>query len=95
MAFTDVAEMAGDADLRQRIYACAANQGIDNVVMWVDQWVWQIVGADDAWVQAWSAAALATSGTLDTPRRGWDAAVISDAMILARVRAVREDKGAI
>ena len=90
MAYTDVAEMAGDDDLRQRLYACVAQLGLDNGAMFVDRWVWQVVAQDPAWAGAWAAAALA-----GVTRRGWDASVITDDMIWDRVRAVQDTKGNI
>lgn len=101
MAYTDIAEMAADDDLRQRLYACVASLGWDNGAMWVDRWVWQIVAGDGSWTEAWASAAVAEQtpaepDATDAPvRRGWDAAVITDQQILERVRAVKDDKGDI
>lgn len=103
MAYTDVSEMAADPDLRQRIYACAASRSMDNAAMWVDRWAWVIVATDPAWVTAWAAAEWAESVTIGQDgsetrspvRRGWDSLVISDAMILERVRSVLDMKGPV
>ena len=96
MAYTDVSEMAADMDLRQRLYACIATLGWSNGEMWIDRWAWQIVATDPSWANSWASAAAMPVAEGETPiRRGWDAGVITDEMILERVRAVKDEKGDI
>jgi hypothetical protein len=90
VAYTDIAEMAADDDLRQRLYACVASLNIPNGAMWVDRYAWRLVASDPTWADRWALA-----GQNVVARRGWDASVISDEMILGRVRSVQEDKGDI
>lgn len=90
MAYSDVAEMAADDDLRQRLYGCLATLGWPNGLIWVDRWSWRIVAGNPGWANAWASA-----GASGIQRRGWDPGVITDDMILARVFEVRDEKGDI
>jgi hypothetical protein len=75
MSYFDIADMAQNQDLQDRIYACAAQEHLDSVN------VLRICAAP-GWDAAWSSAI--TSG-VENPGR--DPGVISDEMILSSVQA--------
>lgn len=85
MSFADIADMATNSDLRERIAACAATQVIapDSPVQWAMTRQWAIA-ASPGWSEAWNYAV--TVGLNLEP--GKDPAVITDAMILAAVQAI-------
>jgi hypothetical protein len=83
MSYTDIADMAGNGDLRERIAACAAIEGVTDPHprQWADQNQWEVVAKSD-WEAAWQYAREV--GTIE--RLGRDEGVINDGMILAAVQ---------
>lgn len=84
MSYNTIASMKSDPDLRRRIVACAAMEGQGAPDQWTDLSIWKIVANQE--MEAAYASALAAPGPLPA---GADEGVITDAMILARVQAVR------
>lgn len=84
MSYATQSLMAKDADLHDRIAACAATQpGITiQPLAWADQNQWHLSGTA-GWGDAYAAAITAAN-----PRPGWDDTVITDAMILAAVQGL-------
>ena len=82
MTYSDIAAMARDNSLRDRIAACAATEGVvdQHPTTWADTYQWQIV-ASPGWGEAWASA---TASGVTSP--GSDAGVITDQMILAAVQ---------
>lgn len=82
MAYIDIAAMARDNSLRDRIAACAATEGVidPHPTTWADQHQWRIA-ASPGWDAAW---AHATASEVTSP--GSDAGVITDQMILSAVQ---------
>lgn len=81
MSYATIATIAQDRDIRLRCIACAATQpGVDLPAPKVDNAIWRLA-ASPGWSESYESA-LASS----VERPGWDAAVISDAMILAAVQ---------
>lgn len=87
MGYYETALMAADEDLNLRITACASLERIPAPELFVLQRKWEVVGRTD-WAEAYSYAVAK-----QTPNPGRDAAVITDAMILASVQAVRKTTG--
>lgn len=82
MTYSDIAAMARDNSLRDRIAACAATEGVidPHPTTWADQHQWQIA-ASPGWGDAW---AHATASEVTSP--GSNEGVITDQMILAAVQ---------
>ncbi|MFN3600499.1 MAG: hypothetical protein ACK4UY_03815 [Dietzia sp.] len=89
MSYTDVARMAGDGHLRERIAACAATEGVTSPhpTKWADDHQWQLAGTP-GWGDAYTYALLQNN---EAPGR--DESVISDGMILSAVQTLRADLG--
>lgn len=89
MAYSDIADMAINGDLRSRIAACAASEGIKapHPTAWTDQHQWQLAAAP-GWSEAWQYAREVG----EIQRLGHDAGVIDDGMILAAVNAILNPK---
>lgn len=85
MAYIDVSDMASNGDLRQRIAACAATEGViaPHPTAWADAHLWQLA-AEPGWAEAWQHAR--EDGVIE--RLGKDEGVINDRMILAAVQAI-------
>jgi hypothetical protein len=83
MSFTSIAQMAGDAFLRERITACAAVEGERDPAAWAATNSWA-VAAQPGWAAKWDSAVAA--GNVNPGR---DPAVITDADITAGVQAVQ------
>lgn len=83
MAYIDVADMAANGHLRERIAACAVTEGVRDMHprAWADQNQWWLA-ASPGWSEAWEYARAA-----ENPNPGRDEGVISDGMILAAVQA--------
>lgn len=81
MSYNAISAMAHDGELRNRVVACAAQEGVTYPSMWADQYIWNVVSPTD-WTQAYKYA-------LDSGNQkpGYDEAVITDGMILASVQA--------
>lgn len=84
MSYTAIAQAAQDADLRQRIAACFAQEtdGPEQPEALAGLHAWRIA-ASPGWGEAYASALAAGKD-----RPGSDPAVITDAQILAAVQAV-------
>lgn len=84
MAYIDVADMAANGHLRERIAACAVTEGVRDMHprAWADAHQWWLAGSP-GWAAAWQYAREVGEIT----ELGRDEGVISDGMILAAVQA--------
>lgn len=82
MAYEDVSKLAHDGNLRERLIAAAALEGIADPEQWVDAHRWEIA-AQPGWATAYASAVAAF---IDMP--GLRPGVIEDAMILSAVQAL-------
>lgn len=83
MTYNDIADLQADNDIRKRLTACAALEGVIGPWGWVDARMW-VFAAQPGWGDAFGYAVAA-----ENPRPGRDDSVITDAMILAAVQGVR------
>lgn len=83
--YNAIASMAGNMALRDRIAACAAEEGKPDPVVWAQEHMWAIV-ASPGWADAWKYA-RDTYNVNQNPNTGARTDVIDDAMILAAVQA--------
>jgi hypothetical protein len=74
------ADIVNSASLRQRVTACAAQEGAPNPPQWVNANIWTLPAAD--WRAAWASMEAAEPGA----DHGANEAGITDAMILAVVQ---------
>lgn len=81
MSYTDIANMHDSPSLRRRLVACAAQETKPVPQNWVETRLWQIVGKDYAWGEAWAYAV-----GIGIPDPGADQGVIPDAMILSVIQ---------
>ena len=97
-AYLAIAQIAGDLNMRQRLYAATTQQDHLGSVMvapnptgWVDNnsYLW---ASSPGWGAAWDSALAAHPGEPDY-EPGADAAVITDAMILSTVQALAPPSG--
>lgn len=82
MSYWDQADLADDSDLRRRVTACAATEGVPDPDGWVYQNRWAL-SAQPGWVELYASA-----GTSGTGSAGRDPSVITDEMILSSVQAL-------
>lgn len=82
MAYEDVSKLAHDGNLRERLIAAAALEGIADPEQWVDGKRWDFA-AQPGWADAYASA---IASFIDMP--GLRAGVISDAQILSAVQAL-------
>ncbi len=82
MAYEDVSKLAHDGNLRERLIAAAAMEGIADPEQWVDGKRWDFA-AQPGWADAYASA---IASFIDMP--GLRAGVISDAQILSAVQAL-------
>ena len=82
MAYWDVAQIASDVDLGQRVTAAAAQEGRGDPPGWTAQHVWDYA-SQPGWGDAWASA---VAGGNEAPGR--DPAVITDGQILSAVQAI-------
>lgn len=82
MAYEDVSKLAHDGNLRERLIAAAAMEGIPDPEQWVDGKRWDFA-AQPGWSTAYASAVAAY---IDLP--GLRPGVIGDDMILAAVQAL-------
>lgn len=80
MSYNTQAALAVDGDLRNRVAACAATQGVPAPVQWADAHLWALSAAP-GWDAAYSYAL-----TSNVERPGYAENVITDGMILASVQ---------
>lgn len=85
MGYRSAADMSVDSDLRNRIVACAAIEGVEEPWPWVESRSWKWV-VQPGWDEAYSEAQSAQK-----PRPGADEAVITDEMILTAVQLLRAE----
>lgn len=83
--YSAVASMAASISLRDRVAACAAQEGKPDPVIWAQQHMWAIA-ASATWDDTWQYA-VDTYNVNQNPDTGARTDVISDAMILAAVQA--------
>lgn len=86
MAYEDVSKLAHDGNLRERLVAAAALEGIPDPEQWVAQRRWEIA-AQPGWAAAYASA---VETHIDLP--GLRPGVISDDMIQAAVASVMESE---
>lgn len=80
MSYATIAKITQSLSLRERLVACAADEGAPTPEAWVSQNIWKIAtapGADDAWESA-IAAGVTDPGARED--------VITDGMILGVVQ---------
>jgi hypothetical protein len=82
MGYYEIATMAQDNDLAQRVQACAAQEIDGNPYQWQTENMLDLC-ASPGWDAAWASA---LAGGNETPGR--DPAVITDGMILSAVQAI-------
>ena len=82
MAYEDVSKLAHDGNLRERLIAAAALEGIPDPEQWVDAHRWEIA-AQPGWADAYASA---VESHIDLP--GLRPGVIGDDMILSAVQAL-------
>lgn len=82
MTYWDQADLSEDADLRRRVVACAALEGITEPEAWAHRYRWEL-SAEPGWAQAYTYAVGAGK-----ERPGRDASVITDGMILSAVQVL-------
>jgi hypothetical protein len=80
MSYNTQAALAVDSDLRNRVAACAATQGVPSPVQWADAHLWALSGSP-GWDAAYAYAVAAGK-----PRPGYEESAVTDAMILAAVQ---------
>ena len=85
MAYIDVADMAANGHLRERIAACAVTEGVKDLHprAWADAHQWWLA-ASPGWSEAWQYAREVGEIT----ELGRDEGVINDGMILAAVQEI-------
>jgi hypothetical protein len=83
MALIDTANLARDADFRERIAAAAAAYDLDlHPTAWADQHQWTIAAVEEV------AAAYAYAIAVGVERPGLDPSVITDAQIVEAVQGL-------
>ena len=89
MSYNDIATMAKDGDLRERIAACAAEEGIrePHPTQWADRNQWALA-ASPGWGDAYGYAL-----NTNVERPGKSESVITDAMILSAVQILLGAEG--
>lgn len=89
MSYNDIATIAKDGDLRERIAACAADEGVrePHPTTWADRHQW-ILAASPGWAEAYGYAL-----NTNAERPGRSEAVITDGMILAAVQILLGAEG--
>lgn len=87
MSYTSIVEMAQSVTLRNRITACAAQEGEGSPDGWVSQNLWKLA-TTAGWADDWDYAKGAYSVN-QNPDFGERNDIISDQKILAAVQALR------
>ena len=85
MSYYTTALLARDGFFNERAAACAATEGVTDPhpKVWADQHAWQLAAAPGF------DAAYSYALSVNVPEPGRDESVISDAMILSAVQAIR------
>lgn len=88
MSYLTVSEIRQDPIIRDRVSACIAVEGINSnrPEDWATEHAWQLA-AQPGWSAAWESAQA--SHTEEGYEPGKDPSVITDAMILSAVQAIR------
>ncbi len=81
MSYATHAAIVQSGSLRQRLTACAAQEGVTDPPRWVNTVAWTLWGND--WIAAWDSAEAADPGG----DHGADPAVVTDQMILSVIQA--------
>jgi hypothetical protein len=88
MSYNGIADMARNEPLQLRLTAAAASEGLYNPMMWVSQYIWNLV-AQPGWADAFTyAQATADPEDLNYVDPGRNEAVITDGMILSAVQSL-------
>ena len=85
MSYNTITQCAMDGAFRQRVTACAAQEGAYDPAYVMNRLIWPVSTTSD--VEAAYAYAIAA----ENPNPGGDETVITDAMILAKVQAFWDD----
>lgn len=80
MSYATHAAIVQSGSLRQRLTACAAQEGAPNPPQWVNANIWPMPTSE--WIAAWNAAEVGDPGG----DHGANEAAITDAMILAVIQ---------
>lgn len=80
MSYATHASIVQSGSLRQRITACAAQEGASDPPRWVNAVIWSLPGSD--WIAAWASAEAGNPGA----DHGANEGVVTDGMILAAVQ---------
>lgn len=80
MTYSAHAAAATSPGLRQRVTACAAQEGASDPPRWTSAVIWSLITSE--WIGAWASAEAGNPGG----DHGSNEAVITDAMILAAVQ---------
>lgn len=86
MSLGVIVEMANSTALRDRIAACAAQEGIADPVAWASQRMWEFA-AQAGWADSW-AYAVQNYNKNQNPETGARDDVITDQTILSAVQAL-------
>ena len=86
MSYADVAAMAADPGLADRIKGCTATQGIGDADSWWYTHRW-LLAASPGWAEAWAYARSSGKESI-----GLDEAVITDGDILAAVQTLIDNE---
>ena len=81
MTYAIHADIVASTSLRQRITACAAQEGATDPPRWVNAVIWTLPQSD--WIAAWASMEAADPGG----DHGANEAGVTDGMILAAVQA--------
>lgn len=76
-------DIATDYEIRKRVTACAAQEGLTNPQAWTQSVIWNLVKSD--WIAAWESAVA--GGTIPEDELGRNEAVVTEGMILSSVQA--------
>lgn len=90
MSYTSVTNMANSNSLKQRVIACAAQEGHTNPTDFANRKMLNLC-ADTGWVAAWDYAVAEATVNVN-PDTGVRTDVISDAMILTLVQPIVQDE---
>lgn len=90
MSYQSIVEMAGSSSLIYRIAAAAAAEGQSDALGWAQTRIWRLAGSP-GWADTW-AYAVDTATININPDTGKRSDVITDAMLLSAVQALRTEE---